>query len=69
MFTVTADWIKACCSVRGGYTRDQLAAVGVSWPPQKGWPRLLVGRQLTEEQRQQFESESLINGAEHGRKT
>ncbi len=33
----TDEEIEAARTIRGGWTRDQLAAWGVSWPPPGGW--------------------------------
>jgi len=30
----------------GGYSRRQLAAVGIEWPPAKGWKKTLVGKRV-----------------------
>jgi hypothetical protein len=31
----------------GGYSRRQLAAVGILWPPAKGWKKTLVGKKVS----------------------
>ena len=36
--------IEASRTPKGGWTRDQLAAWGVPWPPPKGWRKALVDR-------------------------
>lgn len=36
--------IDAARTPRGGWTREQLAAWGVSWPPPKGWRKALLRR-------------------------
>jgi len=33
-------------SERGGWTRAQLALLGVTWPPLKGWLSALIGTEL-----------------------
>lgn len=33
----TAEQIEAARTPAGGWTRETLAAWGVSWPPKKGW--------------------------------
>jgi hypothetical protein len=40
-----ADEIEAARSPAGGWSRDQLAAWGVSWPPPKGWKAELLRQQ------------------------
>ena len=39
---ITAQQIEAGKSPRGGFTRKQLAAWGVGWPPPRGWRKALV---------------------------
>jgi hypothetical protein len=55
MFTITREWIEAHRSDRGGWTKDQCAAIGVSWPLVAGWKRAAVGRQITDEAKCRFE--------------
>lgn len=52
IITLTHEMIPAARTPNGGYTKKQLAAIGVDWPPQKGWSKEVVGKQIT---RQQFE--------------
>lgn len=39
---------------KGGWLKVQLEALGVSWPPSKGWARGAVGMNLTDKQFLQF---------------
>ena len=55
---VSAKWIHAHHTSRGAWTRRQLAAIGVSWPPARGWMWRAEGMEITEAQRQTFEAES-----------
>ena len=55
MFRITETWIREFQSGNGGWTRDQLDAVGVAWPPREGWIGRLVGKEITDEQRERFE--------------
>lgn len=56
MFKVTREWLKAQASSKGsGFTRNQLAVVGIGWPPLKGWVENLVGSVITDEQKLKFE--------------
>lgn len=43
MRRLTEQEINAAKTPRGGWTRAQLAAWGVSWPPRKGWRKKLLG--------------------------
>jgi hypothetical protein len=38
----TADEIERAKTPNGGWTKDQLAEWGVSWPPPKGWRKNLI---------------------------
>jgi len=60
MYTVSEAWIHRFKTLRGGWTQKQLAALGVSWPPVKGWIRRVVGRQIHDTQRRAFEQDSGI---------
>ena len=40
----TRRLIEAARTPKGGYSRAQLAAWGVPWPPPKGWKEALVER-------------------------
>jgi hypothetical protein len=39
---ITESEIMAARTENGGWTRDQLAAWGVPWPPPKGWKKALI---------------------------
>ena len=41
--TITVNWIAAGESGQGGWNQDQLAIIGVPWPPRKGWKDRAVG--------------------------
>lgn len=55
MFLVTDAWIEAHRSDRGGWTKHQVAQLGVPWPLVAGWKRNAVGRQITDEAKARFE--------------
>lgn len=40
---VTAELIEQGKSCRGGWTKAQLAILGVKWPPPKGWKARVIG--------------------------
>ena len=53
---ITLEWLNRHRTARGAFTRKQVEALGLRWPPHpKGWLRKLVGREITEEQRRKFE--------------
>lgn len=53
---LTMELIDNAKTDRGGYTKSQLAAVGIGWPPppKNVWQKSLVGKKITKEQFQQF---------------
>lgn len=51
---ITEKWIREHATERGGWTKKQLAALGVAWPPALGWIKRLAGKEITEQQCQAF---------------
>jgi hypothetical protein len=49
--TPTREEIMAAQTPRGGWTRDQLASWGVSWPLPKGWKAALIAKSETQGRR------------------
>lgn len=45
--TLTSELLHSAASANRGWNRKQLAVLGVSWPPQKGWLSALVGRTVS----------------------
>lgn len=66
-FRVTESWIMEFRTSKGAWTRKQLEAIGVAWPPRQGWKLRVEGSEITEDQRQQFESRSIHNQTNQGR--
>ena len=64
---ITRAWIKRYKTDAGGWTRKQLNAIGVSFPPVKGWTFRVVGREITKERQAIFErpgkSDAIDNGS------
>jgi hypothetical protein len=56
---VTKKWINDHKSKNSGFSKSQLNALGISWPPVKGWVDKIVGKEITEEQRKTFERHSV----------
>lgn len=54
-FVITREWMDRFSSFNRGWTRRQLEALGVAWPPIHGWRRRLEGKKISEFQRQEFE--------------
>ena len=57
MFHITTRWLRQNSTgmFGGGYTKTQLASIGVGWPPPAGWLYALEGSQITDEQKVEFE--------------
>lgn len=47
-FVLTRDFIDQGRSRYGGWSREQLALLGVGWPAQKGWARKHVGKSISQ---------------------
>jgi len=51
---ITMDWLNSVGTSCGpeakkrSWNADQLAILGVAWPPTKGWMRQLVGKEISE---------------------
>lgn len=69
---LTYELIESARNSNGSFTRSQLAAIGVGWPPPMGWIHKIVGKKITNSQFEQFKlvdnsytekesSESLLN--------
>lgn len=41
-------------STKGGWSKDQLACLGVSWPPATGWKAAILGQPFPEEALEKF---------------
>lgn len=44
-YSPTKSEIEAAKTEKGGYTKSQLAAWGVPWPPEQGWKKRLIAKQ------------------------
>lgn len=52
---ITREWLLNNRTESGSWTRAQLDAIDISWPPREGWMRLVTGTEINESQRQRFE--------------
>lgn len=52
---ITREWLFSHQTEAGSWTRDQLEAVGVKWPPAQGWIERIVGCQINEVTQRRFE--------------
>jgi hypothetical protein len=60
---ITRDWLMQHRTVRGAWTRNQLEAIGLRWPPHRGWIGLVSGQTITPEQQQRFEADAGTQGS------
>lgn len=51
---LTREIIEAARTPNGGFTKSQLAAIGVDWPPLQGWIEEKIGMMITESQLERF---------------
>ncbi|BBL73188.1 hypothetical protein [Methylomagnum ishizawai] len=54
-FVITREWAETYKTPAGGWTKAQLAAIGVAWPPPRGWLKEVVGMAIDEAARHAFE--------------
>ena len=51
---ITSEFIEAGRSTAGGYSKKQLALIGVDWPPVKGWKRSVIGQEISTRTGEEF---------------
>lgn len=57
MFRITKEWLHAYPqTLPAGWTKRQLALIGVNWPPKHGWLEGSVGKEIPDTARAEFES-------------
>ena len=54
MVRITESLLDAGRSDRGGLNKNQLAVLGIDWPPAKGWKRQLIGMEIPDEAADSF---------------
>lgn len=55
---ITKEWLQKYKTKSGGYTKAQINALGMEWPPRKGWEKDIVGLDITELDARIFEKAS-----------
>lgn len=48
------NWIERGRSRTGGWSKEQLALIGVSWPPEKGWKKRVARMDIPAETIERF---------------
>ena len=61
---LTKALIEAGRTVNSGYSKKQLLALGVSYPPKSGWIERLIGTEVSDEQYERFLGHSTSKQAE-----
>jgi hypothetical protein len=56
MMLITDDYLNKHRSSSGGWTRSQILALGLVWPPTKGWKTVVLGKEISEANRRIFEA-------------
>jgi len=51
---ITAELIESGKSPRGGWSKAQMAILGVGWPPAPGWKTRVIGRLITRADAERF---------------
>jgi len=52
---ITREWIGIHGTGANGWTKSQLACLGVEWPPVKGWRSRLINQTISNEKAREFE--------------
>lgn len=58
---LTRDVIEAARTPNGGFTKSQLAAIGIDWPPPQDWIENKVGTKITPTQLEAFNRIEYVN--------
>jgi len=61
---LTKALIEAGRTGNSGYSKNQLLALGVSYPPKSGWIERLIGTEVSDEQYERFLGHSTSKQAE-----
>lgn len=52
---ITKDWIMDNQTNKGSWNAKQLNAIGISWPPPKGWIGRSIGMEICDTTKERFE--------------
>jgi hypothetical protein len=64
---LTWENIHAAATKGCGFTGAQLAVLGITWPPRKGWLRNLIGKEITDAQYEAFKDAGNTYVNRHGK--
>lgn len=54
MVLITDDFIESGKSTAGGFSKAQLALLGIPWPPVGGWKAVVVGQKISSDAASRF---------------
>ena len=58
MFRITKEWLNAHKTAKGAWTKEQMSALGIKWPPQGGWKLQVCGTLIQDSDKERFEAGS-----------
>ena len=58
---VTKQFILDNRTERGAWTRAQIELLGIKWPPTKGWQQRVIGKELNNDEVDQFKKFASVN--------
>ena len=54
-FIITDDWLMNHSTKKKAWTKEQLKALGIPWPPKKKWKKRIIGTAISKEDKTRFE--------------
>ena len=60
MIRITNTWLHQHCSRGSAWTAAQFKVLGIAWPPQHGWKRGVLGREISDETAEAFAAAATI---------
>ena len=55
MFKITKEWLDSNKTKSKSFNRKQLNLIGIKWPPKKNWQSAVIGKEITDSVRVEFE--------------
>jgi len=53
---ITKKWLDANRTAKGAFTKKQVQALGIKWPPTSGWMKSIVGEFISSDKAREFEN-------------
>ena len=66
---LTTEYLNSHRTAKGAFTRKQVEALGIEWPPSRGWIKKAAGTEITEDQAKVFEEGKTYYNAGKGKAT